>query len=192
VIDEEGPVIEECPADVTISTDFYSCEADYVLEAPVATDVCSEIAGWSAESSAGTVINGVVVGLPIGTHVITYTVSDDCGNESTCEQTVTVRDEVPPVAVCDQNTSVTLGADGEARIHWTTIEDGSYDNCGIVEHEVRRGDLRNNQLYCGDHRNVWGEYVYFCCADVGEVIEVEYRVTDASGNSNTCTVYVTV
>src|SRR5699024_6833647 len=47
VIDEEGPVIEECPADVTISTDFYSCEADYVLEAPVATDVCSEIAGWS-------------------------------------------------------------------------------------------------------------------------------------------------
>ena len=32
----------------------------------------------------------------------------------------------------------------------------------------------------------------FCCADVGNTVLVEFRVTDAAGNKNTCMVEVTV
>ncbi len=195
IIDDIDPVIEACNPDVTISTGWYDCIADYPVPAISATKCGKDMnwpTDWTIVSSAGDVIisgnSVVIVNLPIGTHTVTYTVTDDCGNEASCVQLVTVRDDVPPIAVCDHNTRISIGADGEGRVHWTTIEDGSYDNCEIVKHEIRRKDVSR---YCG-RNNVWGEYVYFCCVDVGKVIEVEYRVTDASGNTNICIVNVSV
>ncbi len=188
IIDDTPPEVE-CPADAEIGTGFYSCAADYVLPAPTATDACSPNGiTWTAESSAGTIENGVLKDLPVGSYEITYTVSDGCGNSTTCVHVVTVVDDVPPIAVCDQNTKVAIGGDGTARVHWETIEDGSYDNCEIVDHEVRRV---TGQPSCGIGTG-WGEYVDFCCADIGTVVQVEYRVTDAGGLTNICTVNVRV
>src|SRR6056297_2396034 len=143
VEDVEGPEIE-CPATATISTAANSCIATYSVPdiSGNITDECSPSSSfWTVESSAGEVIdfgNQVfqIIDLPVGTHTLTYTADDGCGNLATCEQTLIVQDAVPPVAVCDQNTKVTLGADGTARVFWPTFEDGSYDNCAIDRIEV--------------------------------------------------------
>src|SRR6056297_2468649 len=197
VEDVEGPEIE-CPATATISTATNSCIATYSVPdiSGNITDECSPSSSfWTVESSAGEVIdfgNQVfqIIDLPVGTHTLTYTADDGCGNLATCEQTLIVQDAVPPVAVCDQNTKVTLGADGTARVFWPTFEDGSYDNCEIDRIEVRR---MNREFDCEPTTFFFKEFVEFCCADIERSpVQVLFRVTDVSGNQNTCMVNVNV
>lgn len=103
---------------------------------------------------------------------------------------VTVRDFVPPIAVCDQKTTVSLTIDGTAKIEALTFDDGSHDNCGLDYFEVKRMD---NGYPCDSLRGIeWGPYVYFCCEDIGKTIMVSMRVWDKAGNSNTCMVEVEV
>ena len=161
------------------------------MPAPDAYDACSNIGGWSVTAAAGTVINfgGVytITGLPEGCTEITYTVWDECGNESVCVTEACVVDNIPPVAICDLNTQVSVGADGRARIYAETFDDGSYDNCGVWKLEVRRTAFNScwNTFY--------GPYVEFCCDDIANSpIEVELRVTDYAGNTNSCWVNVLV
>ncbi|MDO8970888.1 MAG: HYR domain-containing protein, partial [Saprospiraceae bacterium] len=91
--------------------------------------------------------------LRVGTHTVMYIAEDDCGNTSSCEFELTVRDLVPPVAVCDETTTVAIGTDDPfdcytsadgcefAGVTWvkaSTFDDGSYDNCNDVKFTVRR------------------------------------------------------
>jgi len=197
VEDVEGPVID-CPPTATISTGSNDCFANYSVPdiSGNITDECSPSSSfWTVESSAGEVIdfgNNVyqVINLPVGSHTLTHTADDGCGNLASCEQTVIVQDAVPPVAVCDQNTKVSLGADGTARVFWPTFEDGSYDNCGIDRIEVRR---MNREFDCEPTTFFFKEFVEFCCADIERSpVQVLYRVTDLSGNQNTCMINVNV
>ena len=197
VEDVEGPEVT-CPPTATISTGANSCIATYSVPDITGNifDECSPSdVSWTVESSAGEVIdfgNQVfqVINLPIGTHTLTYTAFDGCGNEGSCEQTIIVRDEIPPIAVCDQNTKVALGVDGTARVFWPTFEDGSYDNCGIDRIEVRRMDRESD---CEPNTFFFKEFVEFCCADLDRnPVQVLFRVTDESGNQNTCMINVTV
>jgi hypothetical protein len=41
-----------------------------------------------------------------------------------------VIDDVLPYAICDEHTQVALGTNGIARLFATSLDDGSYDNCG--------------------------------------------------------------
>jgi len=50
--------------------------------------------------------------LPLGAHLVTYTITDDCGNTSSCTFRLTVDDGTPPVSACDEFTQVGLGGDG--------------------------------------------------------------------------------
>src|SRR6056297_2100188 len=197
VEDVEGPEII-CPATATISTASNSCLATYSVPdiSGNITDECSPTSSfWTVESSAGEVIsfpNGVfqIINLPVGTHTLTYTADDGCGNLASCEQTLIVQDAIPPVAVCDQNTKVTLGADGTARVFWPTFEDGSYDNCGILRTEVRR---MNREFDCEPATFFFKDFVEFCCADIERSpVQVLFRVTDVNGNQNTCMINVNV
>src|SRR5690606_34225521 len=38
--------------------------------------------------------------LPVGTHTVTWTVTDTAGLTATCDQTITVVDDTPPVITC--------------------------------------------------------------------------------------------
>jgi len=101
--------------------------------------------------------------LPQGTHTVTYVAEDDCGNTSSCNFNIIVRDYVPPVAACDETTTVAIGIDDPfdcygpagpanigpdaldacsfAGVTWvkaTTFDDGSYDNCNGVKLTIRR------------------------------------------------------
>ncbi len=140
VLDDQGPSIA-CPANLTVSTDPFTCCATINLPDVIVTDNCSHIVDISGmivvrNQYTGVVINmvsidgslddfpgnnwwnldtlanfGVAPCLPIGNHTVTYVVEDDCGNTSSCNFNLTVRDYTPPVAACDETTTVAIGID---------------------------------------------------------------------------------
>src|SRR5690606_20333340 len=91
--DNEGPELT-CPNNITVGTDFWYCYANVSVPKPIAVDDCSEVTSYSLASSSGTIVafgnNYVINGLELGTHTVTWTVSDECGNSSTCSFTITV------------------------------------------------------------------------------------------------------
>jgi len=108
---------------------------------------------------------------PLGVETIEFTATDSCGATSTCTFTITIIDNEPPNAVC-QNITVQLDASGNASIIPGDVDGGSTDICGIASLAV---DIDT-----------------FDCSDVGSPVTVTLTVTDTSGNTDTCTAIVTV
>ncbi len=85
-IDETGPVITP-PLDIDLNADAGGCDAAVTVPALEAMDVCTEV---------DTIINDYNLTAdasdtyPSGTTVVTWTVTDTCGNESVTTQDVTV------------------------------------------------------------------------------------------------------
>ncbi|MDA8693270.1 cohesin domain-containing protein, partial [Saprospiraceae bacterium] len=105
---------------------------------------------------------------------------DECGNEGLCFSEVFVRDDVRPTPVCVEFTVVSLGDDGCGFLPAESVDNRSYDNCGVEELAVRRvGDA------------IFEDRIELCCTDCADgPIMVELLVTDGSGNSNTCSAEV--
>lgn len=192
VIDQEGPAIT-CPSILApISTNVNSCEGYVVLPAPKITDNCSENPTYTVACETGNITqngNGYLLsGLKPGEHIVTYESTDDCGNTSNCSMTVTVVDLIPPAPVCEKQTQVALTFEESAEVHAYTFDDGSYDDCSAITYEARRMNTSCEQTSSLKFQ----ESIFFCCADIGQLQMVEFRVTDANGNSNTCMVEVEV
>ena len=105
-----------------------------------------------------------------GPHTVTLTVTDNSGNESTCQSIVTVEDTIGPIAVC-QNMNTYLNASGNASINAIDLNNGSMDACGGL-------------IFSASQTN-------FNCATIGPN-DVILTVTDINGNSTTCEIIVTV
>ena len=132
--------------------------------------------------------NRRVTGIPVGCYWIRYTVRDDCGNETVREFPICVIDTVQPVAVCDDNLIVSLGGGGVGSVYAVDVDEGSRDNCGIERIHIRR-QLNfdpDNCEFIPSYFTEWGEYVDFYCCEVGEPMMVQLRITDTSGNENSC------
>jgi PKD repeat protein len=110
----------------------------------------------------------------VGTQTVTLTVTDDNGNSSSCDATVTIEDNIAPTAIC-QDITVQLDANGEVVITAADIDNGSFDNCGAVALTVNGG--ASDQT--------------FDCSSVGTQT-VTLTVTDTNGNISTCEATVTV
>ena len=105
-----------------------------------------------------------------GPNQVTLTLTDASANTSASTAIVTVVDAIAPTAVC-QNITLELDASGNASISAQDIDAGSYDNCTA-------GQIAINQTN-------------FDCSTIGEN-QVVFTITDASGNSSSCTAIVTV
>lgn len=180
-----------CPDVEYVVTNTRSCDADVWLELPDVSDNCSKSFRIDLVYPAGFIedFQGGMVTLPVDTNSIKFRVYDECYNVDSCEFDVIVEDNTPPVAVCDQFTTVGLTDTGIAYIYAHTFDDGSYDNCDLKIMEVKRMDDGRN---CGWVADTFGAYVEFCCEDVGQNVMVIFRVKDKSGNENTCMVEVEV
>ncbi len=140
VEDDEAPVLSDLE-DLTISTDVWRCEADWIATTPWIDDNCSEILDYTVSSTGGTVeFTGgrwIIRGLLPGCYDVTYTASDCCGNVAEKTIELCVIDDVPPVAICDQHTVVSITRTGNinsdnlgiSKIFAETFDDGSFDNC---------------------------------------------------------------
>ena len=107
----------------------------------------------------------------IGTVTVTLTVTDVNNASDQCTATVTVQDNMPPSAVCN-NASVGLNASGNASITPGDVYLSGSDNCGTV-----------NQVSVSPHT--------FTCSNLG-ANTVTLTVNDGHGNTATCTATVTV
>ena len=106
----------------------------------------------------------------VGNNTVTLTVTDENGNSSTCDATVSVADNMMPDAQC-QDITIQLDNNGAASITTDQINNGSSDNCGAIS-------LSLNQTS-------------FDCNNVGNNT-VTLTVNDANGNSSTCDATVTI
>jgi len=160
VSDNQVPTIIP-PAPVSVGTDAGICTASGVaLGLPVTADNCS----------VASVNNDAPAFFPVGSTTVTWTVTDGAGNSATATQSVTVADNEPPVAVC-QDISVLRDALGNATITAAQVDNGSSDNCGIPTLSLDKST--------------------FTSSDVSPYL-VTLTVTDANGNASTCTSNVTL
>lgn len=110
VIDQTGPEVTNCPADIEITT--AGCESIATWDDIVAIENCSTVTQSSNFSSGDT--------FPLGNTVVTYTFTDDLGNESQCSFNVSV---VNPDALqlieCPQDITVETDDSGRAVVTWT-------------------------------------------------------------------------
>jgi len=233
--DKTGPTFVECPADVSTTTDPFSCCSTVNLPDVLVTDVCSKISNINAvittvDPLTQTILDEfVVLGnvisfpgndlsnpdtlgafgnspcLPAGTHYVTYTVQDNCGNTSTCSFSLSVNDYSPPVADCDEFTVVAIGIDDPqdcyypsangcefAGVTWAkaaSFDDGSYDNCNGIRFRIRRAapysaciqDLNDCEFATATAE---ADSIKFYCCEVGTTFSVILRVyqLDPDGN----------
>ena len=181
IMDTTPPTIT-CPTSVTIGTSTTNCFANYTIPSITITDNCAA----AAKITKFVTVDGIGVAsntsLTIGSHTVVVVAVDDSNNSSTCTYTVTVMDNVPPVAVCDETTKVSLSLDGTAEVNAITFDDGSVDNCEIDRFEVAR--LATTVSF--------GPKAKFDCKDVNQTINVILRVWDKAGNYNDCTVDVKI
>ena len=186
VTDKTPPTIS-CPGSLSVGTNWANCTA--VLQLPAATysDNCSAVTS-SIHSTAGTVNGNLLTNVPIGVHVVTYRAQDACGNESQCQLQLTVYDGSPPSAVCSPSKFVSLTTTGIANINASVFNAGSSDDCGgSLTFQVRR--LSDP---CDLAGTAFGSKTTFCCADIGQPVPVQIKVTDNQGNANYCNSVVTV
>lgn len=109
----------------------------------------------------------------LGSNLRTLTVTDLSGNTGTCGLTVTVVDLLSPTAIC-QNLTVALDGSGNASITPTQVNNASTDNC-----------TAQNAL------SISLSGSSFNCSHVGSN-QRTLTVTDAQGNSSTCTAAIQV
>jgi large repetitive protein len=109
---------------------------------------------------------------------VTLQVTDAQSNVNTCTAVITVADTTRPTALCT-NTNAHVNAAGVVTVPPTAINNLSTDNC------TASGSL--SLLLNGSASGVT-----FSCASIGTPQAVTLTVTDAAGNSQTCTGNVSV
>ncbi|MBT7044741.1 MAG: HYR domain-containing protein, partial [Gammaproteobacteria bacterium] len=150
-----------CPANITVNTDADLCTASGVdLGTPVTSDNCSVA---SVSSLTGEPY-------PLGDNIVSWTVADDSWNFATCNQTVTVVDNIDPViSGCPTNINVQVSeGDTGGNASWTPPT--ATDNCSVS--------------LSGTHNS--GDFF-----NVGTTTVI-YTATDGTGNITTCSFNVNV
>jgi len=122
---------------------------------------------------------------------VIFVADDGCGNISRDTSDIfRLPDTSPPNAVCEGNTTVVLGQDGTTKLLAVSLDDNSFDNCGIVNRQGRRFDSS-----CPDRTEdlTFGDEIFFCCSDIANnPVKVVFRVYDAAGGFSDCIVNVIV
>ncbi|MCB0648256.1 MAG: T9SS type A sorting domain-containing protein [Saprospiraceae bacterium] len=163
------------------------------IEGPLGIEVTNTSGKWIAR------------GVKKGLNTFHYIASDCAGNLASDSIVIKVVDKVAPVAVTKEYIVVSLtrsGVEGGeepgiAKVTTSMIDNGSYDNCSGVKLELRReagdpsclnvglNDYNNNLTYDNtghkeDHPydTDGGEFVKFCCEDIGKELKIWLRVWD--------------
>ena len=180
VLDTEGPFVN-CPAELIFGSDpTGNCTGTVFIEQPEARDVCSAALEFGVQWEFGNSF-GSVSGVPVGSHSITYLVTDACGNSSTCVGIIIVEDDDEPTAICDQFTQLSIPADGQGMICASDLDSGSSDNCSSISLSIA---MMSSQDFA--------ECISYDCLDAGRVDTLILQVTDDEGLSNFCMVQVEI
>ena len=101
----------------------------------------------------------------IGPNLVTLQVTDVNGNMSSCVSNVTVVDNTPPQAQCQNLTVTLLPPQAQLAVNASEMNDGSTDLCGIQSYSLSQD--------------------FFDCSDIGNTV-ITMTVTDNNGNTANC------
>ncbi|MBL7828627.1 MAG: HYR domain-containing protein [Saprospiraceae bacterium] len=186
VVDNQAPVFSS-PDSIVVLTDpnRTTCNDTVFLNMLAYISDCvpdSELVVTNTlNPQLGADITGVFA---LGSHTVTFTATDKCGNSSTKSIKLVVRDATLPTAVCINGISVSLQSGGTVSIGVTQVNNNSFDNCGIASMQVQR--LNPNTTL--------GNSITFNCNDADAVTQHPVRlvVRDLSGNESACETFVVV
>lgn len=148
IVDSQAPVISGL-VDIEVTTDE-NCEGVVNFPAPTLTDNCTNTSlltytitvyqngDWSVPGPHIAHGQPRVAALPVGSHKAVYVAYDKSDNSSRDTINVYVEDNTPPVAICKEMTTVGLTSNGKAWVPASSIDDLSYDECGLQNIFVKR------------------------------------------------------
>ena len=167
VVDVIDPSIVSLPSTILLNNDSGACGAVATWTEPTSDDNCS---GSSIAQTAG-LANGAE--FPVGTTIVTYTATDSSNNTTLESFSVTVTDNTDPTITCaaDQTASATNGSCDAAV---TVVAPTTDDNCAVTVTNDFNGTADASGTY-----------------PVGTTV-VTWTVTDASNNTATCSMNITV
>jgi hypothetical protein len=160
VIDNVKPVITSCPAAKTVFTNEGCSATGVALGTPTGTDNCGAVS----------FTNNAPAVFPLGNTTVTWTATDAAGNITTCTQVVTVSDNVKPTITCPVTQTLNLGSSCAAALP-------DYRSLATVSDNCSSGSA----LFITQSPAI-GSGV----SGVG-VTAITLTVTDAAGNSQSCT-----
>jgi uncharacterized repeat protein (TIGR01451 family) len=167
VADQTAPMIV-CPANITTNTAPGTCSATVNPGTATATDNCDTSPTIVGTRSDNQPLNALY---PKGTTTIHWTATDDAGNTSSCDQTITVEDHEPPTISCPANIVLEPTCPSGAIATYTTPV--GQDNCPGAQTTRTAGGASGSVFPIG-------------------TTTVTHTVTDASGNTASCSFTVTV
>lgn len=168
VNDTTAPAIN-CPANITTSNDAGQCFATVNPGTATATDNCDTTPTITGTRSDSQSLNAPY---PKGTTTITWRATDDAGNYSECQQTITVNDTENPTISCPANITKNNdpGICGAVVTYSTPV---GQDNCPGATTAQTAGLPSGSTFPVGTTTNT-------------------FEVTDSSGNKTSCSFTVTV
>ncbi|MBK9150302.1 MAG: HYR domain-containing protein [Saprospiraceae bacterium] len=168
-----------CPEDV-IALSCYDVVPDLVSLVEDAADNCGVL------SITQNPVAGEVIGLTDGAgFLVTVSVTDINGNTATCGVIVQINDATPPTVICQPQLDAVLDGNGLLQVTTAMLNIESYDDCG--------GTI--NLAISRDGLNFGPSFLVGCLdidPDFGNVVNGILLVTDASGNTATCTTQINV
>ena len=186
LIDTVPPVIT-CPrGDISgiseIHTTLDMCGADFVFPPFSAIDSCSEDDSIRYDIRVNKIfVTGQTSAfMGIGQNIIEYIAEDDCGNKSSCMDTVWVIDKTGPIISSTTKIQVALTGSGATLIPLALMHGALdiRDNCALDSTFIRRKTSR-----CGiPSDTMFGQSISICCEDSDTIVVVEIMATDTSGN----------
>lgn len=114
----------------------------------------------------------------LGDNLVRYTLVDNAGNSDTCEFTITLEDNDPPVAIAQDVTVAVGSGQPSVNVPASAFNVSSYDNCGI------------DSMYLS--WNPVGTFITVDCSNVGDTIDIDFIVCDAAMNCDTAQVKLVV
>ncbi len=174
ITDDEMPVINNCPNDITVNTDQNACDAVVNWTSATATDNCGNV-NFNCSNNPGDTF-------PLGSTFVSCTAADDIGNVALCSFQVTVIDNQDPTIMCPADTTINVNNGVGAVIVNGIAPSGASDNC-----------VSNPATY-----TMTGATSSFGNLDAsGEsfnvgITTVTYTITDDSGNITSCSFDVEV
>jgi subtilisin-like proprotein convertase family protein len=172
---ETVPPSITCPPNKTVGTNYGYCYWSHVnLGTPRVSDNCGVLS----------VTNNAPDTFQLGTTIVTWTVTDNSGNTSSCNQSITVTDQQTPSVTCPANIYQNASVNCVTTV--TTPDPIYYDNCTVAKLTwVMTGATTASSPNTGI--NVVGTKNF----NVGTTT-ITYTVKDAFNNSWSCSFAVTI
>ncbi|MGQ8338926.1 HYR domain-containing protein [Sunxiuqinia sp. A32] len=170
VADDEAPTIN-CPSNITVNADNGSCDANVSL-----------IVNYSDNCSGASITNNFNSGgadasdnYPVGTTTVEFIATDAAGNTTPCSVDITVIDNQDPVISCPAAVSQAVDP-GSCEATVSNLIATFTDNCtgGSITNDYNAGGADASDSY-----------------PIGTTT-VKFTATDAAGNTDECTVTVTI